>query len=83
MWKRGTKYSPDPLPQSMYFKEPLSQNRFADALRVLNDYRERLPRWVQICTKDGIPMELRTEQCRADAMIEHIKRLQQQGAEKK
>lgn len=62
----------------------LRQNRFADALRVMNDYRDRLPTWVEICAKDGVPMELQTEQSRVDGMVEHIKKLEkQQGVEKK
>ena len=56
----------------------LRQNRFADALRVMNGYRDRLPRWVEICAKDGVTIELRTEQGLVDGAIEHIKRLEKQ-----
>lgn len=59
----------------------LRQKRFTDALRVINECKDRLPRWVDICAKDGIATDLRTEQGRVDGMIEEIKRLgKQQGA---
>jgi hypothetical protein len=62
----------------------LRQNRFADALRVMNEYRDRLPKWVDICAKDGIATELQTEQGRVDGMIGQIKKFEaQQNAGKK
>jgi tetratricopeptide (TPR) repeat protein len=58
----------------------LRQNRFEEALRVMNQYREILPSWVRICAKDGNATELRIEQDRVDRMIEYIKTLEaQQG----
>jgi RNA polymerase sigma factor (sigma-70 family) len=58
----------------------LRQNRFAEALRVMNQYREILPSWVKICAKEGEAIELRTEQDKVDRMIEYIKTLEaQQG----
>jgi tetratricopeptide (TPR) repeat protein len=58
----------------------LRQNRFEEALRVMNQYREILPSWVKICAKEGEAIELRIEQDRVDRMIEYIKTLEaQQG----
>jgi hypothetical protein len=46
----------------------------------MNQYREILPSWVNICAKEGEAIELRIEQDRVDRMIEYIKTLEaQQG----
>jgi len=62
----------------------LRQNRFDDAMRVMNEYRERLPAMVEQSARVGASIELQSEQRRLDAMIEWIKSLEaKHGAEQR